>query len=260
MQVPHPTEVVHAAMGKALAISRPMILAHIRRLRRSRPDATPEQLLRALERHYLTTVAAGGGIGGATSAFPGIGTTAAIAINVAQIPVFFEATALFALSYAEIHDVQVDDLERRRTLVYAVLLGQSGTATVTKAAGRFGRYWGQAIVKGIPMKTIDSINKVLGPRFITKWGTTQGILVLGREFPLGIGAAVGVGGNTAFGYLSIRAARRAFGPPPVTFPPHLPSTPRGSSSDAPAGSEDPAQTASVNDEATTDVINEEPSV
>lgn len=243
-------------MGKALAISRPMILAHIRRLRRSRPDATPEQLLKALERHYLTTVAAGGGIAGATSAFPGIGTTAAIAINVAQIPIFFEATALFALSYAEIHDVQVDDLERRRTLIYAVLLGQSGTATVSRVAGRFGQYWGRAIVTSIPMKTINSINKVLVPRFITKFGTTQGILVLGREIPLGIGAAIGVGGNTAFGYVSIRAARRAFGPPPLTFPPHIPSTPRRASSEE-TESEDLTEAASVNSESSIDPTDEE---
>lgn len=223
MKAPNPAQVAHAAMDKALAVSRPVILGHIRRLRRSRPDATPEQLLKALERHYLTTVAAGGGIAGATSAFPGIGTTAGIAINVAEIPVFFEATVMFALSYAEIHDVQVDDLERRRTLVYAVLLGQSGTATVRTAAGRVGQHWGRSIVRGIDMNAIRAINKVLGRNFVTKWGTKQGILVLGREIPLGIGAAIGAGGNTAFGYIGIRAARRAFGPPPLGFPVHLPS-------------------------------------
>lgn len=71
MKPPHPAQLAHAAMDKALALGGPMILAHIRRLRRTRPDATPAQLLKALERHYLTTVAAGGGIAGATSAAAG---------------------------------------------------------------------------------------------------------------------------------------------------------------------------------------------
>lgn len=224
-------------MDKVLAVSRPVVLAHLRRLRRTRPHATPEELLRALERHYLTTVAASGGAAGAVAVVPAVGQAAGLAINVAEIPVFIEATVVFALAYAEIHDVQIDELERRRTLVYAVLLGQSATAPIRAAAGRIGPHWGRAIVRGIDMNAIRAVNKVLGRNFVTKWGTKQGILVLGREIPLGIGAAVGAGGNTAFGYISVRAARRAFGPPPPGFPDHLlpePTTPDGARPSEPA--------------------------
>jgi hypothetical protein len=62
------------------------------------------------------------------------------------------------------------------------------------------------------------MNKTLGYRFVTKYGTKQGILVLGREVPFGIGAAIGGGGNYLIGQGSVRAARKAFGPPPPDWP------------------------------------------
>lgn len=45
-------------------------------------------------------------------------------------------------------------------------------------------------------------------------GTTQGVLVLSKQVPLGIGAALGAGGNHVFGRLTIRSARSIFGEPP----------------------------------------------
>lgn len=37
------------------------------------------------------------------------------------------------------------------------------------------------------METINNVNKALGPRFITKYGTREGLLVLGKQIPLGLG-------------------------------------------------------------------------
>lgn len=56
------------------------------------------------------------------------------------------------------------------------------------------------------------VQQALGKNFVTKFGTKQGILGLGRVLPLGLGALIGVGGNTVVGYMSVRAARVAFGP------------------------------------------------
>ncbi len=68
------------------------------------------------------------------------------------------------------------------------------------------------------MTVINDMNKKLGPRFITKWGTKQGVLVLGREIPFGIGAGIGAGGNFLVARGSVQAARRAFGPAPAKWP------------------------------------------
>ena len=53
------------------------------------------------------------------------------------------------------------------------------------------------------MTAINKANKVLGPRFITKYGTKQGVLVLGKQVPMGIGAVLGGGGN----HLSARTCK-----------------------------------------------------
>ena len=110
--------------------------------------------------------------------------------------------------------MHVDDLERRRTLIMAILLGDGGATFFQKAAGRTAPHWGRRIVSGIPMSTINSANKVLGHNFITKYGTKQGILVLGRSVPLGLGALNGGAGNAALGRTTITATRTAFNPAP----------------------------------------------
>jgi hypothetical protein len=60
---------------------------------------------------------------------------------------------------------------------------------------------------------------VLGPRFITKYGTKQGALVLGKQIPFGIGAVIGGGGNHVFGRLTIASAHKIFGAEPDEWPP-----------------------------------------
>ncbi|WP_445151624.1 hypothetical protein [Baekduia sp. Peel2402] len=127
------------------------------------------------------------------------------------------------MAVSEVHGVQINDLERRRTLLMGVLMGNSGSRIVEKVAGRTGAHWAKTVVKAVPMARIDAVNKVLGPRFITKYGTKQGVLVLGRDLPLGIGAAIGAGGNAAFGRMAVSGARRAFGPAPEVWPSKLAS-------------------------------------
>jgi hypothetical protein len=61
------------------------------------------------------------------------------------------------------------------------------------------------------------VNKVLGRWFVTKYGTKQGIFVIGRLAPFGIGAGIGGAGNALFGRTVISGARPAFGPAPEDF-------------------------------------------
>ncbi|MCZ2839925.1 hypothetical protein [Modestobacter sp. VKM Ac-2985] len=210
------------ALDRALQVNHGMVDAYLTRARRGRPDAGPAEIIGSLERQYLAAVATLGFGAGAAAAVPGAGTAIGLAVNLAEVATFIEASAVFALAVAEVHGVRVDELERRRTLVIAVLLGNSGSSFVQKAAGRSGPYWARNLVKAIPMTSIDAINRVLGRQFMTKYGTKQGILVLGRELPFGIGAAIGGGGNALLGRATISAARRAFGPPPVAFGPSEP--------------------------------------
>ncbi|MEU9531665.1 hypothetical protein AB0D00_04975 [Streptomyces sp. NPDC048213] len=92
-------------------------------------------------------------------------------------------------------------------------------------AERTGQHWARQIVASVPAQTLRQINKALGRNFITKYGTKQGIIVLGRVVPFGIGAVIGGGANAAVATLSVRAARRAFGPPPTSWSRQADDTP-----------------------------------
>jgi hypothetical protein len=68
-----------------------------------------------------------------------------------------------------------------------------------------------------PEATPAEVVRTLGRNFITKYGTKQGIIVLGRIAPFGIGAVIGGGANATVAALAVRAARRAFGPAPQSW-------------------------------------------
>lgn len=202
-----------AGLDKALGIQQPVVAAHVRRLRERHPEASPRDVIALLEKQYLATVVSTGAAAGGVAAAPVMGTAAALAVNAGEMFGFLEASMLFCLAVAEVHGLRIDDLERRRTLLFAVLLGDSGASFVEKAAARTGKHWGKLLTDAIPMSTITKINKVLGRWFITKYGTKQGIIVIGRLAPFGIGAGIGGAGNALFGRTVIASARRAFGPP-----------------------------------------------
>jgi hypothetical protein len=217
-----------AAMDAAIATPREVVVKHIDQSRRAHPDASPAELCVALDRRYLAAVTSTGAAAGAVAAAPGVGVAPSLVLAGGDAVAFISASALLALAYAEINGVTIDDLERRRTLIMAVMLGDSGAATVTRVAERTGAHWGKKIVASIPMTTIRQVNRVLGRNFVTKYGTKQGILVLGKTIPFGVGAVIGAGGNCAFGFATVRAARLAFGEPPAAFPPNLgPGRPGG---------------------------------
>ncbi|MFB7980756.1 hypothetical protein [Streptomyces vinaceus] len=159
----------------------------------------------------------GAAVGGSAAA-PGVGTAVALALSAGEALSSLELSALFALSIAEVHGVPIDEVERRRTIVMGILLGGSGSGTISKVAERTGQHWGRQVVAKVPVETLRRINGVLGKNFVTKYGTKQGIVVLGRVAPFGIGAVIGGGANAALAALAVRAGRRAFGPPPVSWP------------------------------------------
>ncbi|MEU9050481.1 hypothetical protein AB0D37_08755 [Streptomyces sp. NPDC048384] len=206
-------------LDKAIDLQTPLVRKNIARARQRNPEATPAQVIRSLERMYVSALTGTGAAVGGTAAAPGVGTGLALALSAGEALSSLELSALFALSVAEVHGVPIDEVERRRTIVMGVMLGGSGSTTITKVAERTGQHWGRQVVAKVPVETLRQINKILGRNFVTKYGTKQGIIVLGRVAPFGIGAVIGGGANAALATLAVRAARRAFGQPPTTWPP-----------------------------------------
>lgn len=207
-------QIVAAGFEKALTAQQPLAVSNVERLRRLYPDDSPADLVRRLDRYFLTAVTTSGAAAGATGSVPGGG----IPLALADVMIFTEAATFYVLSLAEIYGLDADDVERRKLLVMTVLLGQSAISSLESAVPKTSKYWAKLIVEKVPMKAIHKANKVLGPHFITKYGTKQGVLVLSKQAPLGIGAALGGGGNHLVGRLTIKSARKIFGPPPTSWP------------------------------------------
>ncbi|HEX9231206.1 MAG TPA: hypothetical protein VF869_04805 [Jatrophihabitantaceae bacterium] len=214
-------DALDAALDKALRVQRPVVVAYLDRVRARRRDAGPADVIRLLERRYLAAVTAIGAASGGAAAVPGAGTGASLASAALEISAFTEATALFALAMAEVHDLRIDDPQVRRALVLAVLLGDTGVEVAEIAAADAGSRWAQVVARRAPEETIRRVNHALSRHFMTRFGSKQGALALGRALPLGIGAGIGAAGNVALGRGAISAARRMFGPPPTALPPRV---------------------------------------
>jgi hypothetical protein len=210
--------VLDSALDKALAVQRPVVLRYLDLLRRR--EMTPAEVQRQLERRYLAAVVGIGGASGAAAAVPGAGTAAAVATGAAEITAFVSATAMYVLALAELHALPVSDPEVRRALVVSVMVGEGGQA-VLQGAGVAEKHWAQVFARATPREKVAGVNPHLARLLISRFGARQGALLLGRALPLGIGAAIGAGGNAALARAAIATARKAFGPPPTRFPPRV---------------------------------------
>jgi hypothetical protein len=209
------------ALDKALAVQRPAVQAYLDRIRRRHPELSPADVVRQLERRYLTAVVGIGGASGAAAAVPGTGTAASLASGAAEVTAFVSATALYVLALAELHGVPVSDPEVRRALVVSVLVGETGIAALEGGEVIAEKHWAHVLARATPRDKVTVLNNYLARRMVRRLGTKQGALLLGRALPLGIGAAIGAGGNAALARSAIATARKAFGPAPGTFPPRV---------------------------------------
>ena len=218
-------ERLDAILDRIMSVHRPAVLAHLRGIRARHPEASPETVQRILERRYLATVTTSGAGVGVAAAVPAIGTGAALALSGAETVLFLESTALFAQSVAELHGIPVDDPDRGRALVLAMVVGGPAQELLGQFAGQAtGRgpakqeFWGTMIAKNLPrtavLQFMDRIRKVYLPRMLAS--ATGGIV--GRVLPFGIGAVIGGTANQLLGRRVVRTARTAFGPAPVVFP------------------------------------------
>ncbi|MEC3952207.1 hypothetical protein VMT65_04085 [Nocardia sp. CDC153] len=197
-------------------VQAPAVTKYVTKLRDAHPGESPAQIIARIEKLYLTTVTSSGTAVGATAAVPGVGTVASLAAMSAETAFFLEASAVFTLAVAAVHGVAPEDKERRRALVLAVVLGESGMEIVQKSVGHSAKNWGGLLATKIP--GISAMNDSLLKRFLVQFIAKRSALMVGKIIPAGIGAAIGGFGNRALGHGVIDNARKAFGAPPLTWP------------------------------------------
>ncbi|MFF7216661.1 hypothetical protein ACFZAU_40075 [Streptomyces sp. NPDC008238] len=204
---------VQWAIEKGLAAQQALARENLERLRRVHPSDTPQELIRRLNLSYLRRIAMSGGVSGVAAIVPGAKTPTALT----DVEGFTEASVLYLLSLAEVHGLHPEDFERRELLVSTALLGREAVRGLDMVIERAGPAWARRIVYATPRSAIHRVNKVLGPQFVTKYGTKRGILVLSELVPRGVGAALGTSGHLALGWSTIRSARAFLGQPPSSW-------------------------------------------
>lgn len=216
------------ALDGVLRVQRPAVVAHLRSIRLRHPDATTAEIVRMLERRYLAAVTTGGAAVGATAVVPGIGTGVTLALSGVETIGFLDATALFAQSLAELHGIPVDNPDRARALVLTLMLGKEGVDLVGQLGQQLAgkgvarsTYWGELITKSLPRAAVGPLVDRLKSAFVRQFAARGSASVIGKALPFGIGAAVGGTGNHLLGRRVVVGSRRAFGVPPLQYPPEL---------------------------------------
>ncbi|MHB1173389.1 MAG: hypothetical protein ACYCZY_13085 [Lacisediminihabitans sp.] len=219
----HPVAI--RGIERLLSVQRPLVLVHVRGIRRRHPNASPAQVITILERRYLAAVTTGGAAVGASAVIPGVGIGISLALSGVETAGFLEASALFAQSVTEVHGIAVEDPERASTLVMTMMLGSAGSDLVSQLAAQVagtgasrGRFWGELVTKSLPQAAMSHITSRVKRSFVKRFTTTQGASVVGRVLPFGIGAVVGGVGNHLLGRTVVTSSRDAFGAAPELFP------------------------------------------
>ncbi|GAA4150729.1 hypothetical protein [Leifsonia shinshuensis] len=216
---------VDATLDRFLGIQRPVVLGHLRGLRKRHPDATALELAGILERRYVAAVTTGGAAVGATAVIPAIGTGVTLALSGLETAGFLEATALYAQSLSELHGIAVDDPARARALVLTMMLGREGSDLVRQLAGQVTgagvtrtAYWGELVTTTLPSMVVGPLVDRLRNVFIRQFAVRGGASIIARAIPFGIGAVVGGTGNHILGRRVVMNSRLAFGPAPLAIP------------------------------------------
>jgi len=225
--VPIPSR-VNRGVDRFLSVQRPVVLAHLRGIRRTYPDASPDDVAYLVGRRYLLAVTASGAAVGATAVIPAVGTITTLALSAVETAAFLEATALFAQSIAEVHGLPVSDPERARALVLALMLGKEGSALVaqwglevTESEVSRELYWRKVVSSSIPRLVVGPLVEKLQSAFARRLATSGSASILAKAIPFGVGAVVGGAGNRITGSRVVHAANLMFGALPETFPESL---------------------------------------
>ena len=209
--------VLRAAVERALRAQHPLVTQHIAKIRRKDPGSTPAEVVEALGRRYQLAVAGLGAAGGGIAIVPAIGTAVSLATATAEAVAVLDAAVLYTLAVAEVHRLPVDDVERRRTLVLGIVAGEGGTALMRKVTGGNDR-WARGVVEALPLRVLGPVDNILTRWFVKRFVTRQVARAVGRARPFGAGVLIGGVGNVVAARAVIRAAERAFGPPPARWP------------------------------------------
>lgn len=118
----------------------------------------------------------------------------AIPANIASV-MYIQIRLIATIAHMRGYDLKDDQV---KTFVFVCLTGQAASDILKQAGIKIGTSLAREAIKKVPYEIIKAINKAVGVRLVTKFGT-KGLVNLGKAVPLlgGIigGAVDGIGTN-----------------------------------------------------------------
>lgn len=199
-----------AAIDRAITLQQPIAQAYVRRLSAKHSEWSRDDLLDAIDKRFVSLLTASGAAIGGTASVPGVGTIAAIALTAGEAAAFAEAAAFLGLAYAAAYRADVVDPSARRTLIYGIILGETGNTIITKFLGQQGAQWSGLVTGRVPSFVTRSVNDKVSRWLVRHLTIRLGTRWAGRLVPFGIGAVIGGIGNATIGKRLVAAARDIF--------------------------------------------------
>ncbi|WP_180965709.1 hypothetical protein [Corynebacterium xerosis] len=213
------------ALDTAMGWQTSAISGYVQQLHARNPRETPAQIQGRIDDHFLALVTGSGGAAGGAAVIPGVGFVTGLGAVALESVVFLEIAAWHTLASASLRGIDIEEEERRRSLVLVTLMGASGTALVAAAMGD------EPLRKQAPEKDpaasliallgipqLRGLNKALIKQAQKRIAKSARLAVIGKLMPMGIGAVVGAGANRKIGKTLLERARLALGPIPATWP------------------------------------------
>ncbi|MDV8001468.1 EcsC family protein [Rhodococcus sp. IEGM 1408] len=146
---------------------------------------------------------------GASGFVSGLGGLATMAVAIpADVTVFYTRATRMIAAVAHLRGYDVDS-EEVRSIIAVSLIGSAGVEAMSKAGVEIGTKTAVAALKKLPGSVLVKINKAVGYRLVTKFGT-KGSINLVKVVPVA-GAAVG-------GTINIAGIRSIAGYAKLNFP------------------------------------------
>ena len=223
---------------KAIAVQRPAALAYIQEVRRKHPGATPADVMRIIEQHYVRTTTSASAAVGATATIPAVGIPTALGLGVADLLFFYESTAMFAICMAELRGYRIDDPERAKVVVLGAMLGEKRKSRVTdlvmtalpggasftgarlatsSTVSKVSPKWGDLLAQQLPDSALVPVAMVLAREALARGAIMGSVRIGSKALPV-IGAFIGGASSYYFGTGVVKSCRAGFSAPLETWP------------------------------------------
>lgn len=207
-------------LDKAVHLQSSAIIGYVDWLRSRNPEASPQEIQRLMDKHFMRLATGTGAGAGTAAAVPGIGfITGAVAVS-AESLVFLDAAAFYTVASAYLRGGDIRDPERRKALILVAILGSSGSALADASINAGNSV---AAISRLSVRNLGEVNNQLLRMALNQVSKRLRTAWIGKIMPMGVGAVLGTVANRKLASKVVNNTNESLGPLPATFSSPAPS-------------------------------------